>query len=94
MGSEHTGGNSYEELLPSKPLFKCRRGCEGVAQAKITGKSIMLVFLNSCPAFQDLEQGWIAVPFQFVLSILPSRGILASLLANEIISFLKELSYG
>lgn len=58
-----------------------------MAQAKVTGKSRALVFLNSCPAFQDLEQGWITVPSRFVLSILPSREILASLLADEIISF-------
>lgn len=58
-----------------------------MAQAKITGKSTALVFLNSCPAFQDLEQGWIAGPLQFVLSILPCREILASPLTDEIIYF-------
>lgn len=58
-----------------------------MAQAKITGKSTAVVFLNSCPAFQDLEQGWIAVPSQFVLTILLSGEILASLLGDKIISF-------
>lgn len=69
MGSEHTGGNSYGELLPPKPFFYSGGEAEEMAGAKITGRSMAFVFPNSCPAFQDLEQRCFAVLSQFLLGI-------------------------
>lgn len=64
-----------------------------MAGAKIPGTAFL--FLNSCPAFQDVEQYCFAVLSQFLLSILPHREILTSSLADEMMEFfLKPFSYG
>lgn len=71
-------GSEVETLMGNcfspKPFPQSSGGeAEEMAGAKITGTAF--VFLNFCPAFQDLEQCCFAVLSQFLLSILPRREI-------------------
>lgn len=92
MGSEHTGGNSYGELLPLKPFLQWRQGWRDGWGQDNRHSICFPEFLSCLP-----RPGAMLFCSSFPVSSehLASQGDLASCLANQIREFfLKQFSYG